>query len=118
MRTLIHLGVLTAVVLIASRFIAGVRVKSTPAAVLVAAVFGVANWLLGGVLSTLLHIIVFLPAILTLGLLFLVVPFVVNAILLWITDKVLHVFEIENGKALALMSGLVTVALFVLHRWV
>jgi hypothetical protein len=40
---------------------------------------------------------VYLPAILTLGRCP-VVPFVVNAILFVSTDKVLHVFEIENGR--------------------
>jgi uncharacterized membrane protein YvlD (DUF360 family) len=105
MRILVHLALLTVTVLLSARYIAGVRVKSTPAALGVALVFGVLNWLLAG----LIKILLFLPAILTLGLLFLVLPLIVNVILLWITDKVLHVFEIENAKALWLMAILVTV---------
>ena len=48
MSILIHLAVLTAVVLASARYIQGVRVKSTPAAIGVAAVFGLLNWLLAG----------------------------------------------------------------------
>ncbi len=118
MQTLIHLAVLTGVVLLASRFIAGVRIASLPAAIPVALVFSVFNWLLGFPLKFLVNVIVFVPAILTLGLLFLVVPLVVNAILLWVTDKVLHVFEIQNTRALLLMALLISVANFVFHRLV
>jgi putative membrane protein len=106
MRILLHLALLTVTVLLSARYIAGVRIKSTPAAIGVALVFSVLNWLLGGLIKVLL----FLPAILTLGLLFLVLPLIVNVILLWVTDKLLHVFEIENAKALWLMAILVTVA--------
>ena len=37
-----------------------------------------------------------MPAILTLGLLLLFVPFIVNAVLLWLTDKVLSTFKIDS----------------------
>jgi putative membrane protein len=104
MRILLHLALLTATVLLSSRYIAGVRVKSTPAAVGVAVVFSLLNWLLGGLIKFLL----FLPAILTLGLLFLVLPLIVNVIMLWLTDKLLHVFEIEDAKGLWLMAILIT----------
>ena len=39
-----------------------------------------------------------------------VLPLIVNVILLWVTDKLLHVFDIENAKALWLMAIFVTVA--------
>jgi uncharacterized membrane protein YvlD (DUF360 family) len=79
-------------------------VNSTPAAIGIAVVFSVFNFLLGG----LLHFLLFLPAILTLGLLFLVMPLIVNAILLWLTDKALRVFEIEDARGLWLMALLIT----------
>jgi putative membrane protein len=104
MLILLRLAILTATVLLCARFIQGVKVKSIPAAVGVAVVFSVLNWLLGGILKVLF----FLPAILTLGLLFLFLPLIVNAILLWLTDKALHVFEIENGKAHWLMALIIT----------
>jgi putative membrane protein len=106
MHALAHLVVLTLTVLVAARYIQGVHVKNTPAAVGVAVVFSLLNWMLAGVLQVLLVV----PAILTLGLLFLVMPLVVNAILLWLTDEILHVFEIENKKALFLMAFLITIA--------
>ena len=106
MHALAHLVVLTLTVLVAARYIHGVHVKSMPAAVGVAVVFSLLNWMLGGLLKVLL----FLPAILTLGLLFLVMPLIVNAILLWLTDEILHVFEIEDKKGLFLMAFLITLA--------
>jgi putative membrane protein len=111
MRILLHLALLTATVLLSSRYIAGVRVKSTPAAVGVAVVFSVLNWLIGWLIKVLLVV----PAILTFGLLFLVLPLIANVILLWLTDKVLHTFEIEDAKGLWLMAILITAvnALFV-----
>jgi putative membrane protein len=105
MRILLHLALLTATVLLSARYIAGVRVKSTPAAIGVAVVFSLLNWLLGGLIKVLL----FLPAILTFGLLFLFLPLIVNVILLWVTDKLLHVFEIENAKSLWLMAIFISV---------
>jgi uncharacterized membrane protein YvlD (DUF360 family) len=104
MLILLRLAILTATVLLCARFIQGVKVKSIPAAVGVAVVFSVLNWLLAGVLKVLF----FLPAILTLGLLFLFLPLIINAILLWLTDKALHVFEIETGKAHWLMALIIT----------
>jgi uncharacterized membrane protein YvlD (DUF360 family) len=106
MSILIHLVVLTLVVLASARYIQGVRVKSVPAAIGVAGVFGLLNWLLAGIIKMLL----WLPAVLTLGLGFLIMPLVVNVILLWLTDKVLHVFEIEHAKALWLMALLISAA--------
>ncbi len=111
MYTLVQLAVLVVVVLASARYIQGVKVTSTPAALGVAVVFSLLNW----GLSWLIKFLLFLPAILTLGLGFLVMPLVVNTILLWITDKVLHVLEIEDWKALWLMSLLITGAHAVTH---
>ena len=86
---------LTLTVLASARYIQGVRVKSVPAAV--GRGGGVQSAQLAA--GRLLKVLLFLPAILTLGLLFLVMPLIVNVILLWLTDKVLHVFEIEDAKA-------------------
>ena len=118
MHTLIHIAVLCGVVLLASRVISGVKVSSVPAAIPVALVFSVSNWLLGFLLKFVVGAILFIPAVLTFGLLFFVVPLIVNAILLWLTDKVLHVFEIQNARALWLMAVLISVANFLFHRFV
>jgi uncharacterized membrane protein YvlD (DUF360 family) len=108
---LIHLAVLTVTVLASARYIQGVRVKSAPAAVGVAVVFSVLNF----ALAWLLKLLLWLPALLTLGLGFIVMPLVVNVILLWLTDKALHVFEIEHAKGLWLMALLITAVNFALH---
>ena len=63
----------------------------------------------------LLRALLFVPGILTLGLVFLLMPFIVNTIILWITDKVLHAFEIEDAKSLFISAGAITLASGVLH---
>ena len=68
---------------------------------MVAIVFSVLNFFLGW----LIRVLLFMPAILTLGLLFLFMPFIVNTILLWLTDKLLGSFEIETFGACCLGRG-------------
>lgn len=106
MHTLMHLAVLAGAVLLGTAVIPGVRVQKAPAVVLVAVVFSVLNWLLGFPLRLLL----ILPGFLSFGLVWVIAPLIVNAVLLWLTDKLLHVFEIQSAKALALMAGLITLA--------
>src|ERR1700743_2847035 len=92
MYTLPHLAALTVTVLLLARILPSVRVRSIGSAVVVAIVFSLLNFFLGWAIRLLLVV----PAILTLGLLFLVFPFVVNTVLLWLTDKLLRSFEIET----------------------
>ncbi len=105
MYTLLHLAVLTLTVLLLARVLPGVKVRSAGSALAVAVVFSVLNFFLGW----LIRLALFLPAVLTLGLLFLVLPFIVNAILLWLTDKLLRSFEIDTLGALLLSSAVITV---------
>ncbi len=102
MYTLLHLAVLTVTILALARFLPGVRIRSMSTAVVVAIVFSLLNFFFGW----LVKVALFVPAILTLGLLFLILPFIVNAILLWLTDKVLSAFEIDSMGSL-LVSALV-----------
>lgn len=113
MYTLLHLAVLALTILILSRFVPSVRIRSAGTAVIVAIVFSVLNFFLGWVIKAVL----FVPAILTLGLLFVFVPFIVNTVLLWITDKLMKTFEIANARGLLLASGVITLvnALFNAH---
>ena len=92
MYILLHMAVLTVTVLATTRIVPSVKVKSVGSAIVVALVFSVLNVFLGWLIRAFLII----PAILTLGLLFLFVPFIVNAVLLWLTDKLLRSFEIET----------------------
>jgi putative membrane protein len=105
LRTLLHLAVLTAAVLGIARFLPGVEVKDTKSAIIVAVVFSVLNLLLGWLLKALL----FVPALLTLGLLFFFIPFIINAVLLWLTDKLIDTFELKTPRALFVSAGVITV---------
>ena len=100
----LHLVVLTATVLLLARFFPSVRVKSVGAAIVVALVFSLLNFFLGWFIRAVL----FVPAVLTLGLLFLFVPFIVNAVLLWLTDKLIKSFEIGTMGGLLGSAAVIT----------
>lgn len=105
MQTLLHLAVLTVTVIGIARFLPDVQVRTTGTAVLVAVVFSVLNFLLGWVIKVAL----FVPALLTLGLLFLFVPFIINSVMLWLTDRIVEAFEIRSLRALLTSAGIITV---------
>jgi putative membrane protein len=113
MHTLLHLAVLTLTVLLLARLLPSVRVKSIGSAVVVAIVFSVLNFFLGW----LIRAVLFVPAIFTLGLLFLFVPFIVNTVLLWLTDKLMASFEIKNVRGLLFSSAVITVINGAFHLW-
>jgi putative membrane protein len=100
----LHLAVLAVTILLLSRWVSGVRIRDTGTAVVVAVVFSVLNFFLGWMIRAVL----FVPALLTLGLLFLFVPFIVNAALLWLTDKLLRNFEIRNMRSLWISAAVIT----------
>ena len=66
-----------------------------------AIVFSVLNFFLGWFI----RVVLFVPAMLTLGLLFLFVPFIVNTVMLWLTDKLIRTFAIETLRRLAGVGG-------------
>src|SRR4051812_33821789 len=100
MYTLLHLAALAGLVLFLERFLPGFRIRNTATALVVAVVFSVLNWALGWLVRGLL----FVPAVLTLGLLFLVMPLIVNTVMLWLTDKVLANFEIRDRRTLLIAA--------------
>jgi putative membrane protein len=104
MHVLLHLAVLSITILALSRLVPSVRIKSAGTAVVVAIVFSVLNFFIGWFIRVLL----FVPAVMTLGLLFLFVPFIVNAVLLWLTDKLLARFEIQSVRGLLLSAAVIT----------
>ena len=108
MLTILHLTALTLAILVLARVLPGFRIRTPGTALLVAVVFSLLNWSLGWFIKVLL----FLPAILTLGLLFLILPFVVNGIVLWLTDKFVRAFEIENGRTLWQAAAAITLVNF------
>ncbi len=105
METLAHLATLAVTILLLARFVPGVRVDSIGTAAVVAVVFSVLNFFLGWLLRAAL----FVPALFTLGLLFLFVPFIVNTVLLWLTDKLIASFEIRTMGSLLLSSTIITI---------
>lgn len=111
MYTLLHLAALAVTVYALARLLPDVSIKSASSALVVAVVFSVLNFFLGWFIRAVL----FVPAILTLGLLFLILPFVVNTILLWLTDKILGSFEIKSLGSLLLSAGAITAVNALLH---
>jgi putative membrane protein len=109
MHVLLHLAAIAATILILSRLLPGVRIRSVNTAVLVAIVFSLLNFFLGWAVSAALHVVLFLPALFTLGLLFVVIPFLVNAVMLWLTDKVMKSFEVQSVSALLIAAGALTI---------
>lgn len=104
MNILLHLAVLTLTVLALARLLPGVHIRSTGSAIAVAIVFSLLDFFLGW----LVRVFLFVPAILTLGLLFLIMPFIVNTILLWLTDKLVSAFEIDSLGSLLVSSLVIT----------
>lgn len=114
MYILLHIAALTATVLLLARIVPSVKVKSMGSAVVVALVFSILNFFLGGLLRVLLIV----PGILTLGLVLLFSTFIVNVILLWLTDKLLGSFEIETFGGLFTSAAILTVVNWVFHVYV
>jgi len=112
---LVHFAVLTGLVLLLARFLPGVRINNVKGAAMVAIVFGVLNLVVGWLVKLLLGGLLFIPAILTLGLAWVLVPLLANVVLLWITDKLLDAFELRDGRALLLSAGAITLANWLLH---
>jgi putative membrane protein len=104
MYTLLHLAVLTLTILLLARVLPGVHVRSLGSALVVAVVFSLLNFFLGW----LVKVVLFVPAILTLGLLFLIFPFLVNTVMLWLTDKLLRAFQIDSLGALLISAAIIT----------
>ncbi len=85
----------------------GVRLKSYGTAVIVALVYGLLTYFL----FWLIALIAFIPMMLSLGLFGLVI----NAFLLWVTDKVIDDFEIDSVRTTLIMAVLLTVGKFILR---
>jgi putative membrane protein len=111
MHTLLHIAALAVTVLAIARFFPDVEVKGVGTAILVSIVFSVLNFLLGWAI----HALLFLPALLTLGLLFFFIPFIVNTLMLWLTDKIVASFEIKTLRALLTSAAAITIVNWLFH---
>jgi putative membrane protein len=114
MHAILHLVVLALAVFGLSRFVpAIVRVQKPSTAIVVAVVFSLLNFLLGWLIQAVL----FVPALLTFGLLFLFVPFIVNAVLLWLTDKLMESFELRGARGLVVCAAAITLVNGAFAMW-
>ena len=111
MHTILHLAAIAATVLLLARFLPSVKVKSLGSAIVVAIVFSVLNFFL----AWLIKAVLFVPAILTLGLLFLFIPLIVNTVVLWLTDKLIGSFRIDTMGGLLVSALAITVVNAVFH---
>ena len=85
----------------------GVRLKSFGTALIVVLVYGLLNYFL----FWLIALIAFIPMLLSFGLFWLVI----NAFLLWLTDKLIDDFEIDSIRMTLVMAVLLTVGKVVLQ---
>ena len=85
----------------------GVRLKSFGTALIVVLVYGLLNYFL----FWLIALIAFIPMLLSFGLFGLVI----NAFLLWLTDKLIDDFEIDSVRMTLVMAVLLTVGKIVLR---
>jgi putative membrane protein len=91
--------------LLLARFLPGVKFERWSSAVSVAVVFSVLNFLVGWAIGLVVGVALFLPMLLTF---FVLMPFLVNAILLWLTDQLVDTFELRDMRSLLIAAGAIT----------
>lgn len=96
-----NVGILSIVIFIVTKFLPGIRLKNYFTAIIVALVYSLINYVFGWLLVLLSLPFMFL----TFGLF----KFVINAFMLWITDKLIEDFEIESFKTTFIAAFLITV---------
>jgi len=101
MHILINILLLSVAIFLVAQFMPSVKIKNFGTAIIVAIVYSLINIFLGWLL-----VLLSLPLmIITLGLF----KFVINAILLWITDQIIEDFEIKGFGATLLAAFLITI---------
>jgi putative membrane protein len=101
--------ILSISIFLIAQFLPGVKLKKPITAVVVAVIYSLINFAVGWLLALLA-----LPfIILTLGLF----HFVINAFLLWVTDKILDDFEIDTIKTTFIAAIFITIINAVLN-WI
>lgn len=104
---IINILILSAAVFLVSRILPGVRIKGYLTAVAVAIVYSIINFFIGWFLTLLS-----LPLIIiTFGLF----KLVLNAFMLWITDRMIEDFEIKDFFTTVLAAVLITLADSFIH---
>ncbi len=109
MHTLWNILLLSVTVFVVAKMLPNIRIKSFLTAVVVAVVYSIINFFVGWLL-----VLLSLPVmIITFGLF----TFVINAILLWVTDQLIEDFEIKGFGTTLLAAFLITI-ISTLLRWV
>jgi putative membrane protein len=94
-----------------SKLLPGFRVGSFGTALVVAAVYSVLYLVLHFILFQVLWILTIPLVVLTLGIIF----FVVNAVVLWLTDKLVQDFDIDRTATLLVAAVLLTIANWIIR---
>ncbi len=98
---ILNLLILSVAIFVVANFLPGIYIKGPGTAVIVAVVYSIINFFLGW-----LFMLLSLPlVIITFGLF----VFVVNAFLLWITDRMIDDFEINSFGTTLVAAFLITV---------
>ncbi len=106
---IINMLILSVTIFLVAELLPGIRVKNFLTAVIVAIVYSVINFFMGWLL-----VLLTLPfMILTFGLF----KLVINAFLLWITDKLMEDFEIKDFLTTFVAASLITLVDSLL-KWV
>jgi putative membrane protein len=94
-----------------SKLLPGFRIGSFGTALVVAAVYSLLHIVLHFILFEVLWILTIIPVILTLGIIF----FVVNAMILWFTNKLIEDFNIDSTATLVMAAVLLTIANWIIR---
>lgn len=108
--------VFTLIALVTPKVLPTIKVKGLGSAVVVAIVFGLLNLLLGWLLRFVVGIITIPFVIITLGLFSFLIPTIINAILLKLTDALLDSFEIKGWLPAFIMGFFFAVGGYVAER--
>jgi putative membrane protein len=94
-----------------SKILPGFRIGSFGTALVVAAVYSILHIVLHFILFEVLWVLTIIPVILTLGVIF----FVVNALILWFTNRLIEDFDINNTATLIMAAVLLTIANWIIR---
>jgi putative membrane protein len=94
-----------------SKILPGFRIQSYSTALVVSAVYSVLYMVLHFIFFKVLWILTIPFVILTLGIIF----FVVNAVILWLTDRIVEDFDIDSTATLLIAAVLLTILNWVIR---
>jgi putative membrane protein len=110
-RVLIGWLLSAAAFLAVSKILPGFRIGSFGTALVVSAVYSILHIVLHFILFEVLWILTIIPVILTLGIIF----FVVNAVILWFTDRIVEDFDIDSTATLIIAAVLLTIVNWIIR---